>query len=334
MKKLLHIAANGMSRCMEPETFRQALGAFGELTVVQNGASLTKEQIAQHVREANVYLAGWGSVALPKELAGDPGKLEYVCGITGTMREMVPVELVDAGIPLTNWGDTPAGPVAESAVALLLAAMKDLHHHIRVIHDGGWRISNEGHGGSLNGLNVGVYGCGAIGRRFVEMIRPFGPVVRVYDPYLEELPAGMQRVDTLEELFEESQAIVIHAGLTPETRKSVTAELLAKLPDHAVVVNTARGGIIDQPALFKELESGRLRAALDVLDDGDTLPPAHPARRWDNLILTSHQAEMVWPRPPNHLAPMHRVCLDNLKRFTEGRPLRFVMDPVRYRRST
>jgi phosphoglycerate dehydrogenase-like enzyme len=334
MIKLLHIGANGMSRCMEPEAFRRALQAFGELTLVEDGARLNQAQVADHVRANDVYLAGWGSIPLPKELAAQPGRLRYVCGITGTMRDTVPVELVDAGIPLTNWGDTPAGPVAEAAVALLLAAIKDLHHHVRTIKDGGWRISDAGHGGSLNGLNVGVYGCGAIGRRFVEMIRALGPVIRVFDPYVEELPAGVQRVETLDELFVKSQAIVVHAGLTPETKLSVTAELLAKLPDYAVVVNTARGGIIDQPALFRELERGRLRAALDVLDNGDSLPADHPARQWDNLILTSHQAEMLWPRPPDQLAPMHRVCLDNLRRFVEGRPLRFVMDPVRYRRST
>src|SRR5689334_8027455 len=88
MKKLLHIAANGMSRCMEPETFRQALGAFGELTVVTDGATLSKDQIARHVRDCNVYLAGWGSVALPKELAAKPGNPEHAAGTPGTRREM------------------------------------------------------------------------------------------------------------------------------------------------------------------------------------------------------------------------------------------------------
>lgn len=332
-RKLLHISSR-KSRCLEPNVFRSELGKFGDLTVIEHASDLSPDQIADQVRRCNIYLAGWDSVPLPSSLASDRGKLEYVCGITGSMKEYVPVDLVQAGIPLTNWGDVPSAPVAEGALGLLLASIKDLHHHIRVIREGGWWITPEGHGGFLQGLHVGVYGCGVIGRRFAEMLRVFGCVIRVYDPYITEMPAGIERVRTLEELFSRSQAIVIHAALTPETRKSVTAELLALLPDSGIVVNTARGDILDQDALFAELETGRLRAALDVLEGSDLLSLDHPARKWDNLILTSHQIEMGWPKSRERLERMHEVCLDNIRRWTTGEPLRFVMDPVRYQRST
>jgi phosphoglycerate dehydrogenase-like enzyme len=198
---------------------------------------------------------------------------------------------------------------------------------------GGWKIDRASHGGSLEGLNVGVFGCGMIGRRFIELLRPFRAVIRVFDPYLDEPVDGAERVTSLDELFEMSEAIVVHAVWTPETDKVINAERLAKLPDHAVVVNTARGGIIDQDALFAELRSGRLRAALDVLEP-DTLPADHPARQWENLILTAHQVGMGWPRERPRMGRMHEIALDNLRRWRDGRPLRFVMDPVRYRRST
>jgi len=129
---------------------------------------------------------------------------------------------------------------------------------------------------------------------------------------------------------------VIHAGLCDATRRSVTSELLAKLPRHGVVVNTARGGIVDQAALFAELEAGRLRAGLDVLEP-DTLPPDHPARAWENLILTAHHVENPWPldgRPATRLTPMQRACVENLRRFAAGEPLLYPMDRTRYLRNT
>lgn len=77
------------------------------------------------------------------------------------------------------------------------------------------------------------------------MIRPFRPVLMAYHPYVPQMPEGVEKLDSLDELFQRSKAIVIHAGLSPETWHTVTAERLAMLPDHAILINTARGGIID-----------------------------------------------------------------------------------------
>jgi phosphoglycerate dehydrogenase-like enzyme len=221
-------------------------------------------------------------------------------------------------------------------MALLLAAMKDLHYHVVRSRGKLPRGAAPPAGGTLEDTNVGVYGLGVIGRRFVAMLRPFGAIIRVYDPYVDDVPEGCVRVDSLEELFSQSQIIVIHAGLTDETRHSVTAELLAMLPDHGIVINTARGGIVDQEALFAELRSGRLRAGLDVTEP-EPLPARHPVRRCLNCIITPHCIGTSWAEDaaqPQRLGTMHRNCLDNLRRFARGEPLRFVMDRERYLRST
>jgi phosphoglycerate dehydrogenase-like enzyme len=266
----------------------------------------------------------------------DRGSLEYICHVTGEMRRFIPIELIDSDIPVTNWGDAPAGRIAEGAVALLLAMVKNLRARTRTIEQGGWRTEDGVFSGTLDGMIVGVYGCGFIGRRFVEMLRPFGPEVRVYDPYADDIPTGCVRVASLRDLFEGAEAIAIHAGQTDETRGTITADLLARLPDDGIIVNTARGGIIDQEALFAELERGRLLAALDVLEPDGALPEDHPAREWPNLILTAHsigkaQADTV---VSDRLTPMHRVCLDNLRRHVNGEALEFLMDRERYLLST
>ena len=336
MLKLLHIAHGSPDANVWTGVFRNALAEIGNLTIVENGAALDEAKRTALIQSAEVLLLGWGSAPVPPAIAREPGALRYVCNITGEMKKWVPPELVESGLPITNWGDAPAGAVAEGAMTLLLAVLKDLHKQVQSIRRDGWRQDEAHTGGSIEGLNVGVYGCGMIGRVFIDLIRPFRPVLRVFDPYMSEAPAGCERVSSLEALFSASEAIVIHAGLNPETLHSVTADLLRRLPRYGVVINTARGAIVDQEALFAELASGRLRAGLDVLDP-DSLPPGHPARSWENCIFTGHQLSRGWPtdgKPPTRLQPMHRVCLDNLRRHAAGEPLRFVIDLIAYRRQT
>jgi phosphoglycerate dehydrogenase-like enzyme len=336
MLKLMHIAAGTPQGEIWTGVFRDALAKIGDVTIIENGAALDETKRLALIQGTEVLLLGWGSAPVPAAVVREPGALRYICNITGEMKQWVAPEIVDSGIPVTNWGDALAPAVAEGAMTLLLAVLKDLHQQVHLIRNDGWYLDPSCTGGSLEGLNVGVYGCGAIGRCFIELIRPFRPVLRVFDPYASEVPAGCERAASLEALFSASEAIVIHAGLNPETRHSVTAGLLSRLPRHGVVINTARGAIIDQDALFAELSSGRLRAGLDVLDP-DSLPSGHPARSWENCILTAHHVSRNWPtdgKPPTRLGAMHRVCLDNLRRFVAGEPLRFIIDPIAFRRQT
>lgn len=333
MKTLLHLAnARPDARLFTP-AFVTALAPFGALEVVADAGQLAPDALAQRIRGCEILLTGWGSVAVPGAIALSRGALEYICHLTGEMSRTIPLDVVRSGVPVTNWGDAPAFEVAEAALALLLACLKNLRPHIETKRGGEWRLADAHTGGSLRDLRLGLYGFGVIGRQFYDLCRPFHPRVLVFDPFATDVEPG--RVDTLDTLFERSDAVAIHAGLTDETRGSVSRERLAQLPDHGIVVNTARGGIIDQNALFDELASGRLRAGLDVLDGDDRLPPEHAARSWPNLILTSHQASRSdWPPDPNRLATLHHVCLENLRRFHAGEPLQFTMDETRYRRST
>lgn len=310
---------------------------MAKLEIVENGRELSDEQAMEQMRQADVLVTMWGSRAIPAELAKDPGQVRYVLNITGTCRAFVPIEIIQAGIPVTNWGDAPAFAVAEGAMALLLAVLKDLRPRTEKVASGQWGGAKRFDlpSGSLRDMKIGLYGCGVIGQRFVQMVKPFAPKLSVFDPYATEIPEACQRVDTLEGLFEHSDAIVIWAGLTDETKHSVNADLLAKLPDHAVIINAARGGIIDQDALFAELASGRLRAGLDVLDHGDCVPADHPSRQWPNLVLTCHDVTSAhWPDRSSLLSDMDRNALDNLRRFIAGEPLRFVMNERRYLLST
>ncbi|MGC4046420.1 MAG: NAD(P)-dependent oxidoreductase [Armatimonas sp.] len=331
--KLLHLAQTGANASLFRPAFRAALEPLGILECIENAQALSTTERLEKIRSCDVLLTAWGSLPVPEELATDTGQLGYICHLTGELRHTVPLSLIQAGIPVTNWGAAPANRVAEGAMALLLACLKNLHDHIQAKQAGEWVPASVSWSGTLSGMRLGVYGYGIIGRRFCELAAPFGPTILVFDPFVTECPYS--QAGSLDDLFANSDAISLHAGLTPETKGAIGPAQLALLPDHGIIVNTARGGLIDQNALFAELELGRLRAGLDVLDGDDRLPIDHPARHWPNLILTAHRVEQnEWPPAEDGLLELHRVALENLRRFAKKEPLQFLMTEQRYELST
>jgi len=298
-----------------------------ELEVISDWEDMTPEEITDLARTAEILLLSRGP-ALLDSLAEDPGRLRNICYLHGSIRLWIGLPIIRSGITVTNWGDHPGVELGMASFVLLQCCLFDVHRRIMAVRNGGGKLPNS-IGGMIKGLQIGVYGYGFAGREFVRIARALDADCRIYDPYAADVPEGCTQVDTLDELFNGIQALVIHAGLTDETRKSVTAERLSRLPDHGVVVNTARGAIIDQEALFAELKSGRLRAGLDVLDP-DSLPEDHEARTWENLIWTCHRFKGgKWPDDTT-LVRRDETLLENLEAILEGRPVQFVIDEARY----
>ena len=149
-KRLLNISPDGNPSCLRAEGFKEALSEFGELTLLSGGDRMSEQEIAGHVRRCHVYLVGHGTTPLPKCLAEDRGNLEYICGITGTMRPFVPVELV--GEPLqalhhgprqrVELGRTREGEDGQRAIALETDQL--LAHHVP---PAGWPATHGTGGG-------------------------------------------------------------------------------------------------------------------------------------------------------------------------------------------
>lgn len=345
--RFVHFASGKPSAALWTETFREALAPLGSLEIVQDAARWSAEERAEAARAHDVVFCGWEGASIPAELVARPGRLRYVCNLTGALRSQIPAEFPRSTIPVTNWGNAMAFDVAEGALTLLLGCLKNLRPHIEEKRAGGWSANllpggPAERGGSVRNLRLGLYGLGMIGRRFVELLAPLGARIHAYDPFAAQWPDGVRRVGSLRELFAEADAVSIHAAVTPVTTRSVTAELLALLPDGGVVINTARGEIVDEDALLAEVAAGRLRAGLDVVHhpgSGDCWPAEHPARAYPDLILTAHAAginnwphRMGDPRAPLHI--LHEVALDNVRRFRAGEELRFRITPEIYDRLT
>lgn len=304
-----------------------------DLTVEEQWPSMSSEELAERIRAFDILILS-REPGLSDSLAERPGNLKYICYLHGGIRNKIGMSIIHSSIVVTNWGDSPAYALAEGSLVLLYACLKNIHQRVMEVRQGGGKRT-IGVGSSIRDLRVGVYGYGFAGKAFVKMLQPLGAEIRIFDPYADGVPEECTRVDSLEELFDGIEALVIHAGLTPETEKSVTGDLLAELPDHGVIVNTARGAIIDQEALFAELKAGRLRAGLDVLDPDD-LPPDHEARSWENLIWGCHCfcKGTAWPHRTHTGKRGNSLVVRNLRAFMDGKPLEHVIDETRYSRMT
>jgi phosphoglycerate dehydrogenase-like enzyme len=196
-----------------------------------------------------------------------------------------------------------AAPVAETAIALMLAAAKRLVPIDRTFrkHDWSPRYSP---GGSmlLDGKTALIVGFGAIGRHIGLLCHGLGMKVTATRRTLastDDTFAQIHSASLLHRLLPRASVLFISAALTPDTRGLIGKEELALLPDGAVVVNVARGPIIDEAALFEELKGGRIRAGLDVWynypkeekDRANTPPSAYPFHELDNVVMTPHMAE-------------------------------------------
>jgi phosphoglycerate dehydrogenase-like enzyme len=172
----------------------------------------------------------------------------------------------------------------------------------------------------LLGSTVLIVGFGSIGRAVKERLDPFGVTVIGVARHARE---GVHSTSELPALVEQADAVVVLAPLTPETTRLIDAALLARMRDGAVLLNAGRGGVVDTGALLAELESGRLRAVLDVVDP-EPLPDDHPL--WDAaLAITPHNAGDTAAAEERAV----RLGAEQLARFARGEPLRNVVRAAR-----
>ncbi len=198
-------------------------------------------------------------------------------------------EAARLGILVTRAPGSNARAVAEHTLAMLLGLAKDLRPLGLAIAEGGWR-DPTGTVRDLNGLRLGLLGFGDIARLVAPMAQAFGIKVSAWSPRLvaEALPQGVGLATSFAALLAENDAISVHCPYTLGTHHLIGAEAMAQMPRGGFIINTARGGIVDEAALLDALESGQIGgAALDVFE-GE--PPAldHALRQHPRVICTPH----------------------------------------------
>lgn len=190
------------------------------------------------------------------------------------------------GVKVVAAAGANAAAVAEQALALMLACAKSVVTLDQRTRTGHWDKSTH-QSLELQGRTLGLVGLGAIGRRFARMASAMDMKVIGYDPYATDLPASIEPA-SLDAIWQDSDVISFHCPLTAENRGLLDAEALAQCKDGVIVVNTARGGLIDEDALLAAVESGKVAAAgLDSLQQEP--PPAdHPFFRNSRFVISPH----------------------------------------------
>lgn len=301
-----------------------------EVIDVTDWANLDPDTLLAKMRSVEIILTGRKSPRLPEALAQDLGELRYLCHMFGTIRHLASKPLVEAGLIVTNWGDQVAG-VAEGAMALLLCMLKQLVTFDRFTKGGEDERIYQMFPCTLKGMDVGLYGFGPIGRHMARMLSPFGAKIAIHDPFATEVPEGIRRCSSLRELFATCQAVSIHCGLNAQTQNSVTGELLDLLPEGGILINTARGAIVDEPALAQRVAAGRILAGLDVIVDEKNWTGS-PLARLSGAVLTHHHVGSGKGYPPDR-KPTPRLpdhTLENLTAYRQGLPLKHVISAAVY----
>jgi lactate dehydrogenase-like 2-hydroxyacid dehydrogenase len=290
------------------------LTAHGDVDVF-DGVPADDDELVARAADAEVVLTCWTRLDRPA-LERLPHLRMISLAATGT--DTVDVETAARhGVVVCRVPAYATNAVAELALALMLAVKRKLpaaEHAFRETRERSWRPFL---GSELCGGTLGVVGTGAIGQRVARLAHAFGMSILAYDvtraeQLVDELGATYV---PLNRLFAASDIVSLHAPLTPATRDMVDAPLLALMPRHAVLINTARAGLVRQADLCEALESGAIAGAgLDVLDLSS--PSADGLFALDNVVLTPHIGFNTGEASANLAA----ICTDNAVRFLEGKP--------------
>ncbi|MDG1410013.1 MAG: hydroxyacid dehydrogenase [Acidimicrobiales bacterium] len=264
-------------------------------------------------------ITSWGVAQLNADVIAAAESLELMSHMGSSIKRFVSEPLWDRGVRVTSAGITLARDVAETTLGLMIVGRKRIWPLSRHVAAGGWRDSavwGQWDARELTRSTVGLVGASNVGRHVIDLLQPFESTILVADPFLSEDNAtalGVERVD-LAELAARSDVVSLHCPENEHTRHMINAEILASMQDGVVLINTARGGLIDETALINELEQNRIFAFLDVTDPE---PPAldSPLRLLDNVVVTPHIAGCI-----ENCNRMGELAVEEVRRHLSGEP--------------
>lgn len=305
-----------------------ALAALCDLAPLPALDDLTTPRARTVLADVDLLVTGWGCPPLDPDVLRAAPRLRAVVHTAGSVRGHVTDACWERGIEVSSAAAANALPVAEYTLAMILLTGKRVlettrdYHASRTAPD--WLRTPRTVGNHRR--TVGILSASLIGRRVIDLLRPHDIDVLLHDPYVDADEAhelGVEHVG-LTELFRRADTVSLHTPLLPETHGLVGRDLIDSMRPDAVLINTARGAVVDQEALTDAVLAGRIRAVLDVTDP-EVLPPEHPLWRCDNVLLTPHLAGSQG----NEWRRLADLALLEIRRWTSGEGF---LHPVRRER--
>lgn len=289
-----------------------------------NAEQYGEEELAEKLRGVDICISGWGNTPFHEKTLKYADKLKLIAHIGGSVRPMVGDAAFERGIRVCSGNRVFAESVAEGVLAYMLCSLRRIGEYEARMAAGEWP-SLIGTWGLL-GRSVGLVGYGMIAEYLVKFLKPFGCRIMVSSRHIsaEELAEAGIEAAAAEEIFQTCDIISLHSSLTARTKHSIGADLLNSMKDGALLVNTARGALMDEEALVSVLKERPVWAALDVFET-EPLPMDSPLRECERVLLMPHAAGPTADR--RYVVTSH--VLDDIGRFLNGEPLDCEIDFAR-----
>ena len=290
---------------------------FGELTVYDR--TETEDEAIRRIGDSQIVILN--KTPITEALLAACPSVRMIC-VQATGYNVVDCEAARRrGIPVCNVPSYGTAAVAQFTMALLLEICHRIGLHDRLVHEGKWITSPNfcfwtTHQMELAGKTLGIIGFGRIGRATAALAKAFGMKILAHSR--SQCPDGLALAEyvDLDTLLERSDVISLHCPLFPETEKLINERTIAKMKDGAILLNTSRGGLVDEAALAAALSEGKLRAAAVDVVSAEPMTGDNPLLTAPNCIITPH---MAWA-PIESRQRLLDCTVENIRSFLDGTP--------------
>ncbi|GAB4444983.1 MAG: hydroxyacid dehydrogenase [Anaerolineae bacterium] len=321
------IGKNHYPRMLNDAAWR-TLRRFATVIEHPGGEPAGRDDLLRLLPAADACLTSWGVARLDAEVIAAAPRLQAMAHMGSSVKRFVSDALWQRGIHVTTAAPALAEDVAITALGLMIVGMKRIWPLGQHVRSGGWRDTPWWPSRELRHKTVGVVGASHVGRHLIRLLQPFQVQILLVDPFVSAADAaalGAEKAE-LDDMLSRAHIVSLHAPDNAATRHMLNAGRLALLRDDALLINTARGTLIDEPALLDELGKGRFFAFLDVTDPE---PPAaaSPLRSLPNVVVVPHLAGCI-----EDCSHMGEMAAEELRRFFAGEPPLYQITPEMFSR--
>lgn len=330
MKTLITIADKELKNLIFQHSAIEKLEKISQVDWVEEGKPYSSAELEHDISGYDACISGWGSPKITREVLANASNLKFVGHAAGTVIPYVDNSIFERDIIVVNANSALALSTAEAAVALIMAGAWNLHGFSTRLKQGLWMGSHESVAGLYKQV-IGLIGYGDISKEVIRMLKPFEPRILLYSHYCPQSEADELGVElcSLEYLLKNSGIISLHNTLTSSTIGMIGKKELDMIKDGSLLVNTARGPIVDEKALVECLKTGRIYAALDVYDT-EPLPNEHEFLQLQNALCLPHIGAYsnYWK------SRLGLMVVEDLERWIKGEPLQGEITADKYKRLT
>ncbi len=298
------------------EEARKYMEARAEIKYSPYDSHVTREEFIKEVKDCDAVITGWAHPMIDYSMLKD-SKVKLIAHTGGSVGSLVSPDVYENGIRVISGNQLYAESVAEGVIAYMLMGLRELPKYVNRIKNGGYKETDDYSKGLLD-RTVGLIGIGTIAKFLIKKLQVFNVKLKLYSSYpIDEdiLALDYVEVVSLEEALK-CDVVSLHSAMNEKTRGMIGKEQFKLIRDGALFVNTARGRIVDEPAMIEELKTGRFSAVLDVYYD-EPIPADSPLRTLDNVYCMPHMAGPTIDRRP--IITMR--VMDNILLFDEGKTM-------------